>query len=94
MNKIRLYGVEHCRIDGAQTYEIFRTFEDAERFVANKDNWDYNNVPLYIFSSDFNEDCIFEEDDGQLNYEDYADTLQENFVILKELGKRPVYFEE
>ena len=94
MNKIRLYGVEHCRIDGAQTYEIFRTFEDAERFVANKDNWDYNNVPLYIFSSDFNEDCIFEEDDGQLNYEDYADTLQENFVILKAVGEKPIYFEE
>ena len=94
MNKIRLYGVEHCRIDGAQTYEVFRTLEDAERFVANKENWDYNDVPLYIFSSDFNEDCIFKEDDGQLNYEDYADTLQENFVILKELGKRPVYFEE
>ena len=26
--------------------------------------------------STFNEDCIFEEDSGQLNYEDYADTLQ------------------
>ena len=94
MNKIKLYGVEHCRIDGVQTYEIFRTLEDAERFVANKDNWDYNNMPLYIFSSDFNKDCVYEEEKGHLNYEDYADTLQGNFVILKELGKKPGYFEE
>ena len=51
-------------------------------------------MSLYIFSSDFNVNCIFEEDDGQLNYEDYAGTLQENFVIQKEVGKKPVYFEE
>lgn len=93
-NIIKLYCVEYACIDGGSTYEIFRTLDEAKSFAYTAEIWDYNSVPLYIFSSDFNANCIFEEDDGQLNYEDYADTLQENFVILKEVGKKPAYFEE
>ncbi len=86
MKTVRLFGVEHCRIDGSLTYEIFKTLKDAENFVNNENNWDNNNIPLYIFSSNFNNDCIYEEDNGQLNYEDYYDTLQGNFEIIKHIS--------
>lgn len=94
MSIVKLYCVEHCRVDGAQTYEVFRTLREAERFVENKDNWDCDNVPLFIFSSNFNADYIYEEDNGFLNYEDFSDTMQENFEMIREINKKPTHFED
>lgn len=94
MKIIKLYGVEHCRVDGVQTYEVFRTLEEAERFVEDKDNWDCNNVPLFIFFCDFDADCIYEEDDGMLNYDDCSTTMQGNFKMIREVNKKPVHFED
>ncbi|MDE5614433.1 MAG: hypothetical protein K2I74_07315 [Treponemataceae bacterium] len=93
MSIVKLYCVEHCRVDGAQTYEVFRTLREAEMFVENKDNWDCDNAPLCIFSSDFNADYIYEEDNGSLSYEDCSDTMQGNFEMIREVSKKPVHFE-
>lgn len=94
MNIVKLYCVEHCRVDGAQTYEVFKTLGEAESFVENKDNWDCDNVPLCIFYSNFNEDCIYEEDNGSLNYEYCSDTMQGNFEMIREINKKPAHFED
>ena len=91
MSIVKLYCVEHCRVDGAQTYEVFRTLREAEMFVENKDNWDCDNAPLCIFSSDFNADYIYEEDNGSLSYEDCSDTMQGNFEMIREEIKSVIF---
>lgn len=91
---IKLYCVEHCRTDGAQTFEIFRTLNEAEAFAKNKENWDSEHFPLYIFSADFNEEYVYEEDDGNLNYEDCYGTINGEFEMIEELNEKTTLSEE
>lgn len=92
MNPIRLYCVEHCRIDGGETFEIFRTLEEAEKFAS--EGWDNEHVPLYIFSEVFDEEYIYEEDDGCLNYDEYDGFELGDYQFIKKLNDKPDYFEE
>lgn len=86
MKIIKLYGVEHCRNDGAQTYELFRTLNEAENYVLNSKNWNSSNKPLYIFSSDFSSEYVYEEDNGRLNYEDCYGLLQGNYKLIRKIN--------
>lgn len=94
MRTIKLYGVEHCYQDGRQTYEIFRNLKEVEYFLKMEDIWNDSHIPLFIFSADFNQEEVFAEDCGSLNYQDCFDTLLENYKIIKKLNDKPVSFEE
>lgn len=85
---IKLYCVEHCRTDGGQTFEIFRTLTEAENFAKDKKNWNSTHLPLYIFSADFNEEYVYEEDDGNLNYEDCYETMDGEFEMIEMLNEK------
>lgn len=85
---IKLYCVEHCRTDGGQTFEIFRTLAEAENFAKEKKNWDSTHFPLYIFSADFNEEYVYEEDDGNLNYEDCYGTMNGEYEMVEVLNEK------
>lgn len=88
---IKLYCVEHCRSDGGQTFEIFRTLNEAKNFANDKENWNGAHLPLYIFSADFNEEYVYEEDDGNLNYEDCYGTMNGEFEVIEILNKKPAH---
>ena len=90
---IKLYCVEHVCIDGGSTYEIFRTLNEAKSFAYAAENWDYENVPLFIFSVDFDSKSVYEEDDG-LNYDDCNGLWQGKYEFIEEVGKIPDYFEK
>lgn len=90
---IKLYCVEHVCIDGGSTYEIFRTLNEAKSFAYAAENWDYENVPLFIFSVDFDSKSVYEEDGG-LNYDDCNGLWQGNYEFIEEVGKIPDYFEK
>ena len=90
---IKLYCVEHVCIDGRSTYEIFRTLNEAKSFAYAAENWDYENVPLFIFSVDFDSKSVYEEDGG-LNYDDCNGLWQGNYEFIEEVGKIPDYFEK
>lgn len=91
---INIYCVEHCRTDGVQTFEIFKTLNEAEAFAKNKENWDSEHIPLYIFSADFNEEYVYEEDDGNLNYEDCYGKMNSEFEVIEILNEKPLLLEE
>lgn len=90
---IKLYCVEHACIDSGSTYEIFRTLNEAKSFAYAAENWDYENVPLFIFSVDFDSKSVYEEDGG-LNYDDCNGLWQGNYEFIEEVGKIPDYFEK
>ena len=77
-----MFGVEHCYIDGASTYEIFETFSKAKAFCENDRNWSNNNHPLFIFKADFNSELIFKEN-NEWNYDDFVDTILGNYNVLE-----------
>ena len=91
-NIIKLYCVEYACIDGSSTYEIFRTLDEAKSFAYTAENWDYETVPLFIFSVDFDSKSIYEEDGG-LNYDDCYGLWQGNYEFIEKLGKIPNCFE-
>jgi len=84
-----MYGVEHYYAeDDASTYEIFETLEQAEEFCINDKNWNKNHFPLFIFKADFNTNCIYKEEDGEWNYEDYADTIIRYHSFIKVINEK------
>ena len=82
LNKKVMFGVEHCYSDGASTYEIFKTFNEAKTFCKNTDNWSDLNQPLFIFKAYLNMNLIFKENNGW-NYDDFGDTILRDFKKIK-----------
>jgi len=82
LNKKIMFGVEHCYNDGASTYEIFATFNEAKVFCENTENWSAVNQPLFIFKADFNINLIFKENNSW-NYDSFGDTVVGNFNKIK-----------
>jgi hypothetical protein len=81
-DKKEMFGVEHCYSDGASTYDIFETLDDANTFCKNVDNWNNAHYPLFIFKADFNVDLIF-KDDNNWNYDDFKGVILGNFKKIK-----------
>lgn len=80
MREIFLYGVEYCNDidDDSSTFEIFEDENQANDFIKNIGN-DY----IYKFTAMFDNELIYTEDNGSLNYEDTHD-LMKDFKILDE----------
>ena len=83
-----MYAVEHYYTDDRSTYEIFETLSEAENFCLDKNNWDKNHFPLFIFKADFNSELIYQEENGNWNYDDFSDTILANYEIIKHLNKK------
>lgn len=80
-----MYAVEHYYTDDRRTYDIFETLCEAESFTSDKNNWDKNHFPLFIFKADFNLELIYQEDNGNWNYEDFSDTILGNYRKIKQM---------
>ena len=78
---VKLYCVEHARIDGGSTFEVFRTLKKARCYAYTDGNWNYENVPLYIFSADYNSNYVYEDENGHLNYDDCSDLYQGDYKL-------------
>jgi len=79
-----MYAVEHyCSVDDSSTYEIFETLNEAQ-FFSEKDIWNIDNYPLYIFKAKFNCERIYLEN-SEWNYDDCIDTIIEYLDYYKEL---------
>lgn len=81
-----MYAVEHYYTDDCRTYDIFETLDDAENFTSEESNWDKNHFPLFIFKADYNIDLIYQEENGNWNYEDFSDTILGNYEIIKNIN--------
>lgn len=77
-----MFAVEHCYDDGASTYEIFETLNEAEVFCETKNNWSKVNQPLFIFKANFNIEHLYKEDGGW-NYDDFSNTILNDYVKIK-----------
>lgn len=71
MTHKEMYAVEYKTFEGT-TYEIFPTMSEALKFYSDPNT----DSPFRIFVAEFNEDRIFQEEDGLWNYDDYADTYR------------------
>ena len=81
-----MYAVEHYYTDDRSTYEIFETLSEAENFCLDKNNWDKNHFPLFIFKADFNSELIYQEENGNWNYDDFYDTILKYHSFRKTLN--------
>lgn len=81
-----MYGVEHYYTDDRRTYDIFETLNEAEIFTSDKNNWDKNHFPLFIFKADFNLDLIYQEENSNWNYDDFSDTIIKYHSFRKNLN--------
>jgi len=82
-----MYAVEHYyKSDERTTYEIFETLTDAESFIQDPSNWDENHLPLFIFKADFNTELIFQEENGNWNYDDYLQTIVQHHSFKRILN--------
>lgn len=81
---MKLYAVEYKTeddrdaIDDHSTFEIFKTYDEAKAFATGEDR-----NALYMFTADFDDESIYTESNGQLNYEDHAGLFTNDIIIEK-----------
>ncbi|PAF46239.1 hypothetical protein BKH46_08340 [Helicobacter sp. 12S02634-8] len=79
---MKLFGVEHYYAnDDSQTYEVFYSLKEAEKFCKNE-QWNDVHYPLFIFTASFNKECVY-WDNGHLNYDDCQETILGDYKIIK-----------
>ncbi|WP_333851906.1 hypothetical protein [Epilithonimonas sp.] len=83
-----MYAVEHYYSnDERSTYEIFETLNEAESFCSDKNNWNENHFPLFIFKADFNSDLIYQDENRNWNYDDFSGTILKYHSFRKTINE-------
>jgi len=81
-NRVPMYGVEYLTMseDGeTSTFEIFDNIDDAKIFIDHLEQMKMTFI--FLFKADFDEEYIYQEENGQWNYEDVANLYINSEII-------------
>lgn len=85
-SRTHFFAVEYLYEDGRQTFEIFPNLEDAQKFIQDVSEY---STPLVLWEGDFDNEMIYQEEDGSWNYEEFADMVV-NQKTIKILNNIPI----
>lgn len=91
VNRKLFFAVDYRYADGATTFDIFTTLEKAETYVHTF-NDPSNVIPTRIWCGDFDTEMVYQEPDGDWNYDEFANmvTNEKTIRILNE--QFPVHY--
>ncbi len=89
--RIRLFAVDYRYADGAATFEIFDTLPKAESFIRSFDNPQVC-IPVRLWQGDFDTDMVYQESNGEWNYEEFAGMVANEQTIRVMNEKLPEHY--
>lgn len=85
-SRTHFFAVEYLYEDGRQTFEIFPNLEDAQNFIQDVSEY---STPMELWEGDFDNEMVYQEEDGSWNYEEFAGMV-ENRKTIKTLNDNPI----